>query len=131
MTVLTRRPPPGASARKGWHSALRNERLPVRSDEGDRQKLTKRRYLTKHYAPDRSGTAPIQTQKEVYLESGYTFSFPTPQSNGSPRMGLSRNRGVFPHPGAGNSVYGKTWPFRYVRMYKVSTNLFGERLQRV
>ena len=68
----------------------------------------------------------IQTQKEVYPESGYTFSFPMPQSNGQPRMGLSRNRGVFPHPGAGNSVYGKTWPFRYVRMYKFCTQVHSE-----
>ena len=36
-----------------------------------------------------------------------------------------------PHLGIGNSVYGGTWPFRYVRMYKVGTDPFGERLQRV
>ena len=28
---------------------------------------------------------------------------------------------LLPHPGVDNSVYVRTWPFRYVRMYEVQT----------
>ena len=33
-------------------------------------------------------------------------------------------------PPGDKTVYGRTWPFRYVRMYEARTDASGERLQR-
>ena len=34
-----------------------------------------------------------------------------------------------PLPSGDKTVYGRTWPFRYVRMYEARTDAFSERLQ--